>query len=251
MQNAATLMALSPAHVADYAIGFIHQNERLGISCNIIDIALETTNLVHLRGSEHTLYSQARWPGTTPLIAPQPPAVWDRYPTAHHSWLRRYSNLPSEPGVVHGVGAASSTLGTPQRPRRENYAVRATPHIERQCGIPGRCGFSRTEGSFYRPRDRKFRHPGSGTCAGNLRRPCQTSRPAGVLRRSSPREAFLIRPPRPCPSRNEHLAGGTVGADDSCCSARHLVWALRERRRVYGPGDRNDPGRRHGDSKCR
>ena len=31
MQNAAALVALSLAHVADFAVAFIHQNQRFGI----------------------------------------------------------------------------------------------------------------------------------------------------------------------------------------------------------------------------
>jgi hypothetical protein len=41
-------VALSLAHVADLAVGFIHQNQRLGIWRNIVGTDLEATNLIHV-----------------------------------------------------------------------------------------------------------------------------------------------------------------------------------------------------------
>ena len=48
---AAALMAPSLAQMADVAVGFVHQNQRVEIWCNVVGSDREATSLVHLRNS--------------------------------------------------------------------------------------------------------------------------------------------------------------------------------------------------------
>jgi hypothetical protein len=86
MQNAAAMMAPSLAHMADDAVGFIHQNQRVGIWGNIVGTEREATNLVHLRNSadEHP-YTES---GRVRLASPTASAVFAASrPCVHHNWL--------------------------------------------------------------------------------------------------------------------------------------------------------------------
>src|SRR5947207_10051222 len=95
MQNSAALVALSLAHVADLAVGFIHQNQRFAIRRNIVGAGLEAANLIHARGTPYCgkhRYSHSRPPGGMTRARSAPPGRGSR---VHNSCLPRYSNLSS------------------------------------------------------------------------------------------------------------------------------------------------------------
>ncbi len=98
MQNSAPLVALSLAHVADLAVGFIHQNQ-LGIWRDIVGTDLEATNLIHVRGtpSRQTPLQSLTPAGRTTRVRTATIRLWRRHPV-HNSCLPRYSNLSSGRG---------------------------------------------------------------------------------------------------------------------------------------------------------